>query len=156
MIFERMKKVIKIGYMMAAVLALASCSKTTGLDSVVPSNVADHGTRVYHDGTDGVDTGAGIGTSLFTDKDKCKKCHGGGATSGKSVSINWNAPYMSNGEYSSIEELIDNYDFVNNVHLRKNSVLTARVQPGVTAEQKQQLINYLKTLEAEAAMQHKN
>lgn len=111
---------------------------------------------MYHDG-DGIDasTGSDIGTTLFTDKDKCKKCHGG-TTVGKSLSmeINWDAPYSTNaGVYNTIEELINNYDFVNNVHLPKNAALANKVtDAGITTEQKQQLIIYLKGL----AVNHRN
>lgn len=132
--------------MLITVLAFASCRKTE-FDSVVPSNAADKNVKSYHDGSNGDDgTDAGLGTTLFTDKDKCKKCHGG-TTGGKMVQIDWRAPYMANGEYNSIEELIDNYDFVNNVHMNKAGVYTAKVQQaGITPEQKQALVDYLKTL----------
>ena len=149
MIFERMKNLVKISLVCATILAFASCRKTDFAD-VTPGNASNGTTKLYHDGSMDSDN---TGGTMFTDRDKCKKCHGGTTTSGKSLDINWQAPYMSNGEYANIEELVDNFDFVNNVHLRKNNVsaTAAKAQADISLEEKQQLIDYLKNLAAASA-----
>ena len=86
--------------------------------------------RSYHDGSDD-------GSGIFTDRDKCKKCH-----TGRTMDINWTAPYMSDNRYESIRELINDYDFENNVHTLTNQPLKG----GVTSNQKEALINYLSQL----------
>ncbi len=147
-----MKNIVKISLVCATILAFASCRKTD-FDDVTPGNTSNHTTKLYHDGSTDDGSGSTGGGGIFTDRDKCKKCHGGGTTSsGKSLEINWQAPYMSNGEYASIEELVNNFDFVNYVHLRKNNATTnalvSKTQAGITPEEKQQLIDYLKNLAA--------
>jgi len=130
-----MKNLVKISLITSAVLALASCQKTE-FASVAPAyDQTEPSYKLHH-------TGAGDddGEDLFTDKDKCKKCH---TTSGR-LSIDWTAPYMSDNRYSSIEELVNNFDFINNVHMPKTAHKTS---PGISEEQKEKLITYLKTLQ---------
>jgi hypothetical protein len=133
-----MKKLINISLISAAVIALASCQKTE-FDSVVPASAQTEHTYKTHVGSN--DDGSG---DLFTDKDKCKKCH---TTSGRLMGIDWNPPYMSDNRYSSIEELVNNFDFVNNVHKPKTAGKKSPVTIGITEEQKAGLITYLKSLE---------
>ncbi|MCW3084907.1 MAG: hypothetical protein JWP12_2273 [Bacteroidetes bacterium] len=144
-----MKNLVKISLVCVTILAFASCRKTD-FDDVTPGNVSNHTTKLYHDGST---DDSNVGGTMFTDRDKCKKCHGGTTASGKSLDINWKAPYMSNGEYASIEELVNNFDFVNDVHLRKSDAnsLASKTPAGITTEQKQQLIDYLKNLAAASA-----
>jgi cytochrome c peroxidase len=53
------------------------------------------------------------------------------------------APYMHNGIYASLEEVIDHYDRGGDVH----DNLDANMQPlGLTAEEKQDLIEFMRTL----------
>ncbi|MCW3103613.1 MAG: hypothetical protein JWO09_2053 [Bacteroidetes bacterium] len=132
-----MKNLVKISLITSAVLAFASCQKTE-FASVAPAYEQTEQTyRLHHTGSgDGTD-----GEDLFTDKDKCKKCH---TTSGRLI-INWTAPYMADNRYSSIEELINNFDFVNNVHMPKT--IGYKNSHGISEEQKASLITYLKTLQ---------
>lgn len=133
-----MKNLVKISLFTSAVLAFASCQKTE-FDSVVPAcDQTEQTYKLHHSGSVDDETESG---DLFTDKDKCKKCH---TTSGR-LSIDWTAPYMSDNRYGSIEELINNFDFVNNVHLPKAA---NKNTSGISEEQKAGLITYLKTLQA--------
>lgn len=114
-------------------LVITSCRKTDLAPISPVGNVSDSQYRTYGAISD-ID-----GENIFTDKNKCKKCH-----TGKSMSIDWNAPYMSNNHYNTIEELIANYDFVNNVHLLSGE--RSRIQAGISEYEKQDLIVYLKSL----------
>lgn len=125
---------------MIAALAFASCGKTE-FENVSPNTAGNvNATKIHHTGdNDDID-----GTDLFTDKDKCKKCH----SAPKLMGIDWSAPYMSDNRYGSIEELVNNFDFVNNVHV---NAATRKVTQAVSETQKQDLINYLKGMAAEQA-----
>jgi hypothetical protein len=141
MIF-RMKSLLKFSLLSFAVIAFASCQKTE-FDSVSPvaaDNLPSY--KLVHDGTD-------ADGNMFTDKDKCKKCH----TSSRLADIVWNAPYMSDNSYLNLEELIANYDFVNNVHLKKGEPKPK--QNDISAEEKDELLSYLKSLEQSALPQSK-
>lgn len=132
-----MKNLIKIGFIVSAVIAFASCEKTE-FDSAVPCDQQNQQTtKAFHLGTI-----EDIGGNLLADRDKCKKCH---TATGKTMGLDWSAPYMSDNRYNSIEELIDNYDFENNVHLVKGTQKSG--QTAISEEQKNELISYLKSLE---------
>jgi hypothetical protein len=132
MILE-MKTLIKTSLVAFSIIALSSCQKT----ELVPVSAGSESTenlKLYHEGADG------IGSDLLTDKDKCKKCHTAG---GKTMGIDWNAPYMSDGRYNSIEELIADFDFANNVH---SAFTSTEKNSGVSEQQKQDLIDYLNSM----------
>lgn len=137
-----MKKLFKIYFVIVAVVALSSCRKTE-FASVIPSSSQDTHTPAYKSFHE---TGSSDG-SYFVDKDKCKKCHTGSRTMG----IIWQAPYMSDNSYSNLEELVNNYDFVNNVHLKKNTPKEAGVS-SIPDSEKAALLNYLKTFETAPAV----
>jgi hypothetical protein len=130
-----MRNLAKTGLIIAATIAFASCQKTE-FNSVVPSEPAQQSNKSYH-----VESIDDLNGNLLADRDKCKKCH---TAAGKTMGIDWTAPYMSDGRYNSIEELIDNYDFVNDIHLMSG---TAKAdQSTISDEQKNELISYLKNL----------
>jgi|SRR6218665_27614 len=135
-----MKNLVKFSLITIAAFALASCGKTE-FEDVTPGTAGNvNAVKIHHTGDDGdID-----GTDLFTDKDKCKKCH----AAPKLMGIDWSAPYMSDNRYASIEELVNNFDFVNNVHFNAS---TRKVVQNISEEQKQELINYLKGMAAEQA-----
>jgi hypothetical protein len=131
----KMKTLIKTG-IVAIVIAFSSCQKTE-FASVAPDNaVASDQNRVFHP----ISPDAGTG-NLLADKDKCKKCH---TSTSRSMDLDLNAPFMSDNRYSSLEELINNFDFVNNVHLPKGTI--QRTENTISKEQKDKLIQYLKDL----------
>jgi hypothetical protein len=137
-----MKNLIKFSFVLFVVLAFASCGKTE-FENISPAaggNVDNVNVAKIHEGDADGDTG-----ELFTDKNKCKKCH----SSAKAMGIDWKAPYMSDGRYANIEELINNFDFVNNVHYKTAAVKD--VQAVISEDQKQALIAYLKSMAAEAS-----
>jgi cytochrome c553 len=131
-----MKHLVKISLAVCTIIALASCEKTE-FDSVKPANAGTEQTYKTHQAGDD-DSNSG---DLFTDKDKCKKCH---STGGRSMEIDWTTPFMSDHRYNSIEELIENFDFVNDVHLPKGSMKPG--QSGISEEEKAALISYLEAL----------
>jgi hypothetical protein len=134
-----MKNLVKISLVSIAVIAFASCQKTE-FDSVTPvASEQNNQTFKYHGTVE--DMGSG---DLFTDKDKCKKCH---TSTSRSMGLDWTAPYMSDNRYSSIEELIENFDFVNEIHLPVNS--SKNNLQGISEKQKSDLITYLKNLQSE-------
>ena len=114
-------------------LVITSCRKT---DLAPVSPVGNSSSSQYR--TSISDSTNIDGENIFTDKNKCKKCH-----TGKSMSIDWNAPYMTNNRYKTIEELVANYDFENNVHTFSER---SRPDAGISEYQRQELIVYLKTL----------
>jgi hypothetical protein len=135
---KSMKNLVKTGIIAAAVIAFASCQKTE-FDSVVPATEEKQQTfKAYHVGSED------LNGNLLADRDKCKKCH---TSTAKAMGLDLTAPFMADNRYSSIEELVNNYDFVNNVHLPAGAAKAN--QSAVTEEQKTQLINYLKSLESE-------
>ncbi|HEX8515036.1 MAG TPA: hypothetical protein VF868_02470 [Bacteroidia bacterium] len=132
-----MKNIVKSGVLAAVVIAFASCQKTE-FNSVAPVDAQE--TPVFRvlggestEGTDG---------NLLSDRDKCKKCHTAGS---KTMGLDLNAPFMPDNRYGSIEELVNNFDFVNNVHLPVNAL---RSNPTISEEQKAGLISYLKSLQS--------
>jgi hypothetical protein len=135
MILE-MKNLVKAGLIFFSIIAFAGCQKTELIPVSDASSTSTGNFKHYEAISDIVD-----GAS-FTDKDKCKKCHTG---KGKSMGINWEAPYMSDNRYNTIEELINDFDFINNVH-RTTLNLNEKDAPEITDEQKQELIDYLKSL----------
>lgn len=140
-----MKNLVKISCVAFAVIAFASCRKTE-FSGVTPSTgsaaTVDYSTKAYHDGSLNVGDG---GTDLLADKDKCKKCHGNART----MDLDWNAPYMADGRYSSLEELIDNFDFVNEVHLPVGATKTSTI----SKEQRQSLLSYLESIATSTSVQ---
>jgi hypothetical protein len=116
-------------------LVVTSCRKTD-LAPVSPVGISDSQYRTSFSISDSTNID---GENIFTDKNKCKKCH-----TGKSMSIDWNAPYMSDNSYKTIEELVANYDFVNNVHILSGE--RSRPDAGISEYQRQELIVYLKGL----------
>lgn len=136
-----MKNLINIGLITLVVIAFASCQKTEFNSPALSSAKSEQPTyKTYHGDADEFDNGG-----FFTDKDKCKRCH---TTSGKTMGVNWVPPYMSDNRYNSIEELVDNFDFVNNIHLQKGAI---KVKQTISDEQRAELIAYLKTLEVISA-----
>jgi len=130
-----MKNLIKAG-IVAVVIAFTSCQKTE-FASVAPENVSSTDqNKIFHAAAP--DAG---GDNLLADKDKCKKCH---TSTSRSMGLDLNAPFMSDNRYSSLEELIDNFDFVNYVHLAKGTV--QKTENLISREQKDKLIQYLKDL----------
>jgi hypothetical protein len=135
LIFSRMKNLIKTG-IVAIVIAFTSCQKTE-FASVAPENESPTDqNRIFHAITPDAETG-----NLLADKDKCKKCH---TSTSRSMGLDLNAPFMSDNRYSNLEELINNFDFVNNVHLPKGII--QRTENVISKEQKDKLIQYLKDL----------
>ena len=134
-----MKTLIKFGFVIYAALTFAGCGKTE-FDNVAPDTAGNtNQTLKYNHSGD-----MGTGGDLFVDKDKCKKCH----SAPKAMGIDWNAPYMGDSRYSSIEELINDFDFINNVHGR---FVNGRAgNPTISEAQKQDLIRYLESIAAEA------
>jgi hypothetical protein len=130
-----MKNLLKLTFLFSTILALTSCRKTE-FNSVSPSVGIDAPTVKVHEGS-----GTNPDGTLFTDKDKCKKCH---TTTSRTMGIVWSAPYMSDNSYLNIEELVANYDFANNVHLKKGN----SKNNSVSSEEMQELISYLKQLES--------
>lgn len=120
-----MKTLLKISAVAFTLVVYMGCKKTELNPVQTSASVPVHqqGTKSYHDGSED-------GGTIFMDKDKCKKCH-----TGRMAEINWNSP---DNNYQSIEELVNDYDFLNNVH-------TTTIQPQtiVSEKQKQELINYL-------------
>jgi len=135
-----MKNLVKFSFVLFAALAFSSCGKTE-FANVTPDTAGNVATKIHHT-EDADDNSSG---DLFTDKDKCKKCH----SAPKLMGIDWTAPYMSDNRYSSIEELVNNFDFVNNVHV--NFSLRSIGTSSISAAQKQELINYLKGMAAQQA-----
>jgi cytochrome c peroxidase len=125
-----MKNLVKTGFALFALLAFTGCSKSE-MNPVSGNAVVTRNTnptdRSYHDGTDD-----GNGTDIIGDRDKCKKCH-----TGKAMGIDWNAPYMHDGRYKTIEELINDFDFINNQHGLGNQ------GNSISDAAKQDLLNYL-------------
>jgi hypothetical protein len=130
-----MKTLVKTSLLTFSIIALFGCQKTEFIPLSSGSGSTDN--LKVHEGADVIDDNA------FTDKDKCKKCHTG---STKTMGIDWNAPYMSDNRYNSIEELIANFDFVNNVHLKTIE------NKNITTGEKQDLVNYLKNIAIESAV----
>jgi hypothetical protein len=132
-----MKNLIKISLVFITAILLGSCEKSD-LAPIQPAagSQSTLSQKTFHTVADF------DGGELFTDKDKCKKCH---TAAGKSMGITWEAPYMSDNRYNSIEELINNFDFVNNVHMNVSSEKTA--QETISEDRKIELISYLKSLE---------
>jgi hypothetical protein len=139
-----MKTLIK-GFSVLIILSLAftSCRKADLAPLSPVGNSAGSQFKTYQTVTDSL----ADGESIFTDKDKCKRCH-----TGKSVSIDWKAPYTSNN-YKTIEELVANYDFVNNIHLV--SGFKSKPLAGISETQKQDLIIYLKSLALNSSQKNK-
>jgi len=131
-----MKTLLKTSLIIFSAIALASCEKT----ELIPESSYDGSTGNHKVHQDAVES---IGGDLFTDKDKCKKCHTG---SGKTMGIDWNAPYMSDNHINSIEELIANFDFAKNVHGNINGKNTS-----ISNEKKQELIIYLNSIALETS-----
>ena len=141
-----MKNSVKFSFVLFAALAFAGCGKTEFAD-VSPGTAGNiNTTKTFHSG-DLSDADPG---GLFTDKDKCKKCH----SAPKLMGIDWSAPYMSDGRYNSIEDLINNFDFVNNVHLPVTTRKSYAI-PTISEEQKQDLLIYLNGMITEHARQLK-
>ncbi|MDF2438836.1 MAG: hypothetical protein K0Q95_3212 [Bacteroidota bacterium] len=131
-----MKNLVKLTLLFSTIIALTSCRKTE-FNSVTPSTAQNTPSyKLVHDGS--ANDPGGV---LFTEKDKCKKCH----TSSRTMDLNWSAPYMSDNRYSSIEELVSNYDFVKNEHIKKGD--SRPRQNTISAEETDELISYLKSLE---------
>jgi hypothetical protein len=142
MILMIMKNLIKTGLIVSAVIAFASCGKYE-FEEVKPACSETAQQPAQNEQERSFDLGSTEDSgNLLADRDKCKKCH---TTSGKTMGIDWTAPYMTDSRYSSIEELINNYDFVNDVHLPKDAQKSG--QTAISDEQKNELITYLKDLE---------
>jgi len=141
MILE-MKTLIKTGLTCFSFIILASCQKTELIPDVSDSSGSTEANGFHQDGT--IDLS---GADIFTDKDKCKKCH-----TGKSMEIDWSAPYMSDNRYKSIEDLVNDFDFAKNVHPLNSGEKHIFC---VTTAQKQELIDYLSKIAAQAQLSGK-
>ncbi|MCE3279935.1 MAG: hypothetical protein K0S44_2126 [Bacteroidetes bacterium] len=147
MIFKIMKNLIKISLISAAVVAFASCKKTEFSSfencnapvNVSPENciMEPNPTRVHE--VIAVDASG----NLIGDKDKCKRCH---TSTSRTMGLDLNPPFMSDDRYNTIEELINNYDFIHDVHLPA----TSAKQGTVSNEQRDALVSYLKSVAAVA------
>lgn len=143
-----MKTIVKISLISAAVIAFASCQKTefSSFENVeMPQSVSPENCYLETNTTTRAheivaDDPSG---NLLGDKDKCKRCH---TSTSRTMGLDLNPPFMSDNRYNSIEELINNYDFINDVHLP----VTSAKQGTVSNEQREALISYLKTLAAVA------
>lgn len=142
-----MKTLIKISLISAAVIAFASCQKTefSSFENCETSNNVSSENSTQTDPTNKAheivaDDASG---NLIGDKDKCKRCH---TSTSRTMGLDLNPPFMSDNRYSSIEELINNYDFINDVHLP----MTSAKQGTVSNEERDALISYLKALAAVA------
>lgn len=130
-----MKTLIKTSLISFSIIALFGCRKTELVPVYSAGSESTENLKLYHESADAIDG------SLLTDKDKCKKCHTAG---GKTMGIDWNSPYMSDGRYSTVEELISDFDFINNVH--STSIIAEKNNTEVTDQQKQDLIDYLNSI----------
>lgn len=139
-----MKNLVKLSMMSFMVIAFASCQKDD-FNDVTPTSANSNAVelRASHDGL--LDE---FGGEIFTDKDKCKKCHSTPKSMGvETLGIDWQAPYMSDSRYNSIEDVVNNFDFVNNVHF---NTMSKSANPTINETEKQDLINYLKNIASEA------
>jgi hypothetical protein len=125
-----MKTLFKTGLLTFSMIVFFGCQKTEFIPVSSGEEVeSSESSRVHQ-------TGADLsGGEILTDKDKCKKCH-----PGRSMGIEWTAPYMSDNRYNSIEELIADFDFEKEVHGINSNTKNTSV---VTDQQKLELINYL-------------
>lgn len=119
-----MKTFLKTGLITFLILALAGCQKTELLPVPADTQESNYKAHEYQNLNP---------AELFTDKDKCKKCH-------TKTMVDWDAPFMSDKRYNSIEELIADFDFVNYVHLSNSEQNSFR---GISDEKKQEVIDYL-------------
>ena len=118
-----MKTSLKISAVALTLVVYMGCKKTelnpVQSNASLPAHLQAN--KAFHENDGG---------TIFTDKDKCKKCH-----TGRMAEINWNSP---DNNYQSIEELVNDYDFLNNVHTTDKQPQTI-----VSDKQKQELIDYL-------------
>jgi hypothetical protein len=137
-----MKTLIKISLISAAVVAFASCQKTefSSFENCnAPENVYPENCITETNLTRAHEVISDVSDNLIGDKDKCKRCH---TSTSRTMGLDLNPPFMSDGRYNSIEELINNYDFINDVHLP----VTSAKQGTVSNEQRDALISYLKSV----------
>ena len=140
-----MKTLVKFSVVLLAIIAFASCRKTEFNDATPVTTQNTDVSKSYHDGN--FDEWGG---EIFTDKDKCKKCHSTPKSMGiEDLGIDWQAPYMSDNRYTTIEEVVNNFDFTNNVHL--SASVRYATNPTISETEKQDLINYLLGLASEAS-----